>query len=84
MTGNLLRNHWLEIRRDCRVYWGKLTTEDLEQIDGQFDRFVKALRSRYGFSQIKAEEELEQFLFCYSDEDCARQAVGRTLAEASL
>lgn len=67
MTGNLLRNHWLDVRRDCRVYWGKLTDEDLERIEGQFDRFVKALQTRYGFSHLKAEEELEHFLFRYSD-----------------
>jgi uncharacterized protein YjbJ (UPF0337 family) len=67
MTGNLLRNHWMEICGDCRAYWGKLTDDDLQQINGQFDRFVATLRARYGFSQIKAEEELEQFLFRYSD-----------------
>lgn len=67
MTGNLLRTHWMDICRDCRAYWGKLTDDDLRRIDGHFDRFVTALRARYGFSQLKAEEELEQFLFRYSD-----------------
>jgi uncharacterized protein YjbJ (UPF0337 family) len=57
----------MEICRDCRDYWGKLTDDDLRRIDGHFDRFVSTLRARYGFSQLKAEEELEQFLFCYSD-----------------
>jgi hypothetical protein len=82
MTGNLLRNHWSDICRDCRAYWGKLTDEDIHRIDGQFDRFVKALRSHYGFSQIKAEEELEHFLFRYSDAPRGLPVPGVALAEA--
>jgi len=84
MTGNLLRIHWLEICRDCPNYWGKLTAEDLSRIDGQFDRFVSALRRAYGFSQLKAEEELENFLFRYSDGPHALPLAGRSLVEASL
>lgn len=84
MTGNLLRLHWAEICGDCRSYWGKLTEEDLVQIEGQFDRFVSALRRHYGFSQLKAEEELESFLFRYSDGPRARPLAGRPLAGASL
>ena len=79
MPLNLLRHHWHEVRRDCRDYWGKLTDDDLERIDGQFDRFVAVLRQRYGFSLLKAEEELERFLFRYSD---ARPGV--VSAEAAL
>lgn len=67
MTANLLRTHWFEVCRDSRAYWGKLTDDDLQFINGQFDRFVGALRQRYGFSQIKAEDDLECFLFRYND-----------------
>jgi uncharacterized protein YjbJ (UPF0337 family) len=81
MTGTLLRNHWLDVCCDCRAYWGKLTDEDLIRIDGQFDRFVNALRARYGFSQIKAEEELERFLFRYSDGPLARPRTSLAMAE---
>jgi uncharacterized protein YjbJ (UPF0337 family) len=82
MTVALLCNHWVEVRRDCRGYWGKLTDEDLDRIDGQFDRFVRALRTRYGFSQLQAEDELEGFLFRYSDAPSLRPGVA--LAEARL
>jgi hypothetical protein len=83
MTGNLLRLHWSEICGDCRMYWGKLSEEDLVQIDGQFDRFVGALRRHYGFSRLKAEEELEDFLFRYSDGPPAWPLASRGLAEVS-
>ena len=80
MTGALLRNHWMEVRRDCRGFWGKLIEEDLDHIDGKFDRFVRALRLRYGFSQLQAEGELEAFLFRYSDTPSRRPSAA--LAEA--
>jgi uncharacterized protein YjbJ (UPF0337 family) len=65
MARTLLAQHWPAIYRDCRTYWGKLTDDDLAAIAGQYDAFVRALRRRYGFSQPKAEDELEQFLFQY-------------------
>jgi hypothetical protein len=68
MTHDLLKNHWGRIREDCPRYWGKLSAADLDRIDGQYERFVSALRARYGFSRLKAEDELEQFLFQYGDE----------------
>ncbi len=81
MTGNLLCYYWNEICRDCRYDWGKLTDEDLARIDGQFDRFVHALRTHYGFSRIKAEDDLERFLFRYSDGPLAGAWPALALAE---
>jgi uncharacterized protein YjbJ (UPF0337 family) len=66
MTRELLITCWDDVRRDCRGCWGKLTDDDLDRIAGQFEPFVHALRARYGFSQLKAEDELERLLFRYS------------------
>jgi hypothetical protein len=65
MTHILLRQFWGDIRRDCQNYWGKLSDGDLERIGGDYAAFVEALRRRYGFSALKAEDELERFLFRY-------------------
>jgi hypothetical protein len=43
-------------------YWGKLTPADLDRVAGQFGSFVAVLRQRYGFSQVKAEDELDRYL----------------------
>jgi uncharacterized protein YjbJ (UPF0337 family) len=65
MTTELLAQNWPAISRDCRPYWGKLTDEDLDRIGGRYEAFVRTLRQRYGFSQTKAEDELNDFLFRY-------------------
>ena len=80
MTRQILRQHWPQIRADCRAYWGKLTDLDLDRISGEFEAFVQALRERYGFSALKAEDELDQFLFCYGDDP--RSIDNSALAEA--
>jgi uncharacterized protein YjbJ (UPF0337 family) len=80
MTQALLKTHWEQIRQDCRCYWGKLTDEDLECISANYERFVAALRQRYGFAQLKAEDELERFLFRYGG--ASRQSDDMRLAEA--
>jgi uncharacterized protein YjbJ (UPF0337 family) len=43
---------------DARVYWGKLTDSDLEQIDNNRDRLVGKLQERYGWSAERARREV--------------------------
>ncbi len=65
MAGVLLRSCWPVIRRDIPRYWGKLTEADVEAIGGQYEAFVQALRRAYGFSRVKAEDELDSYLFAF-------------------
>lgn len=45
-------------RGDARVYWGKLTDNDLEQIDNNRERLIGKLRERYGWSTERARREV--------------------------
>jgi uncharacterized protein YjbJ (UPF0337 family) len=44
----------------AKEWWGKLTDDDLEQIDGERDKLVVILQERYGYSREKADEELKR------------------------
>ncbi|HEX7976564.1 MAG TPA: CsbD family protein [Anaerolineales bacterium] len=59
------------MRGQVKVTWGKLTDDDLTQIDGQRDKLIGKLEERYGYSKMEAEREVENFMrsAAHSDRD---------------
>jgi uncharacterized protein YjbJ (UPF0337 family) len=46
------------IRGDARIYWGKITDSDWEQIAGDKNRLLDKLQERYGWSREQARREV--------------------------
>jgi uncharacterized protein YjbJ (UPF0337 family) len=40
-----------------KVWWGKLTDDDLKQVDGKYDKLIGLLQEKYGYTRQQAEEE---------------------------
>jgi len=45
---------------DQRVWWGKLTDDDLEQAAGNAEQIVGLLQQKYGYTREAAEEEFNR------------------------
>ena len=60
MNKDVFEGKWKQIRGEAKVWWGKLTDDDLDQAAGEFDKFVGVLQERYGYSREQAEEEIEK------------------------
>jgi len=58
MHSDILEGKWLQIRGRVKEWWGKLTDDDLDKIEGKRDRLVGALQEKYGYAKRKAEEEI--------------------------
>jgi uncharacterized protein YjbJ (UPF0337 family) len=52
---------WEQIRGKIKKNWGKLTDDDLKQIDGDKDRLVGKLKEKYGYTKEQAEKKLDDF-----------------------
>lgn len=48
------------MRGEAKVWWGKLTDDDLDKVAGKFDVFVGLLQEKYGYSREHAEKEVEK------------------------
>jgi uncharacterized protein YjbJ (UPF0337 family) len=52
---------WHRFKGEAKIQWGRLTDDDLEQINGNAEKFIGVLQERYGYVRERAAREIEQF-----------------------
>lgn len=62
MTQDMLRGAWKELRGNVKKQWGKLTDDDMMEIDGNKDILIGKLQQRYGYSRAQAEKDYETWM----------------------
>ena len=62
MNQHVLKGKWLQLKGEVRRQWGKLTDDDLDQIEGNSEKMVGKLQERYGWARNDAEREVNDFL----------------------
>jgi uncharacterized protein YjbJ (UPF0337 family) len=53
MNADILKGKWKEIKGEAKQKWGKLTDDDLTQIDGKEEQLLGLLQKRYGYAKEK-------------------------------
>lgn len=61
MNWNQIRSNWDAVTRTILLTWGKLSEDDLVDINGQREQLVSMLQRRYGLSLNVAESRADQF-----------------------
>ncbi len=62
MNADVLKGKWKELKGGVKEKWGKLTDDDLTQVEGNEDKLIGLLQKKYGYSKEKAQEEYEHFM----------------------
>ena len=62
MNTDVLKGKWLQLKGEARRQWGKLTDDDLDQIEGNSEKMVGKLQERYGYARDEAQREVDKFL----------------------
>ena len=62
MNSDILKGKWTQVKGNIRSKWGKLTDDDLTQIQGEGEKMIGKLQERYGYGREQAEKELNDFL----------------------
>lgn len=65
MNKDVFEGKWKQVRGEAKVWWGKLTDDDLDKVEGKFDVFVGLLQEKYGYSRENAEADIEKNLDAY-------------------
>jgi uncharacterized protein YjbJ (UPF0337 family) len=88
MNWDTVKGDWKQSQGKVKEQWGKLTDDDLNQIQGRREQLAGAIQKRYGIEKEEAEQQVHAFeQECgHSDESERRpgEAQGREMHEKSV
>ena len=56
-----IKGNWNELKGKAKEQWGRLTDDDLDQIEGESDQLVGAIQKHYGKSVDEAKREVKEW-----------------------
>lgn len=59
MSGDVLEGKWKQARGKIKQWWGDVTDDDLDRIEGRRDELVGVIQERYGYTRERAEREVD-------------------------
>ena len=62
MNEYTLKGQWMQLKGAVRERWGKLTSDDLDQIQGRSEQLIGRLQERYGIAKDEATRQVDAWL----------------------
>jgi uncharacterized protein YjbJ (UPF0337 family) len=62
MQKDVLAGEWKQLRGEVQRKWGKLTDQDLDQVQGDLQKLLGKIQERYGHAKERAQRELDELL----------------------
>jgi len=62
MNRDILEGKWRQIRGHVKTQWGKLTDDELDEIEGNVDLLVGKIQEKYGQTRAEIERDLDMLL----------------------
>jgi uncharacterized protein YjbJ (UPF0337 family) len=61
MSNDRVASAWHQIKGKAKERWGKLTDDDLKQLEGRAEQLAGKLQERYGLVREEAEHQAREF-----------------------
>lgn len=59
MNWSEVKGNWKQLKGNAKVRWGKLTDDDLMQVEGERDKLVGKIQEAYGITREEAERQVD-------------------------
>ena len=60
MNQDIFAGKWKQLKGSLKQMWGKLTDDDIQQINGSYDKLIGIVQERYGHTKEQAEKEFRE------------------------
>jgi uncharacterized protein YjbJ (UPF0337 family) len=61
MSWDRVEGNWKQFKGEIKQQWGKLTDDELDQIEGKRDKLVGRIQERYGIAKDEAERQVNSW-----------------------
>lgn len=61
MNWDQIKGKWTQMTGSAKEKWGKLTDDDLKQVDGNKDKLVGKVQEKYGVAKEEAERQVDDW-----------------------
>ena len=62
MNKETLKGNWNIMKGKVKQQWGKLTDDDITQINGSYDELTGRIEKAYGFQKDQARKAVDDYL----------------------
>ena len=59
MDWNRVEGNWMQVKGQVKEKWGKLTDDDLTQINGRRDQLEGKIQERYGVAKDQVKKDVD-------------------------
>jgi uncharacterized protein YjbJ (UPF0337 family) len=61
MNNDRIAGNWKQVKGKIKEQWGKLTDDEIDQLQGKSEQLAGKLQERYGLAQDEAEKQAKDF-----------------------
>lgn len=69
MNKDIIQGNWNELKGKVKQQWGKLTDDEITQMQGSFEKLEGILQKKYGYGKEQAQKEIQTFLDKHNSKD---------------
>ena len=62
MNWDQVKGNWKQVSGEAQKQWGKLTNDDMAQIQGERTKLSGRLQELYGYGKDQADKEIDSWL----------------------
>jgi uncharacterized protein YjbJ (UPF0337 family) len=62
MNEDRLKGQWIQLKGKVREKWGKLTNDDIDQIEGRAQQLIGRIQERYGIQRDEAKRQFDAWM----------------------
>lgn len=56
-----IQGNWKQFKGHIRQQWGKLTDDEIDQLEGRREVLIGKLQEKYGIAREEAEKQVKEF-----------------------